>query len=130
MKVHMHGSDVDLKETHCPVSPVPASRGASPLVLATKRAPRSVKPWRRSVKLTPRHIETAAHVAAGLRNKEIAHRMGITDGAVKIYIYELFRLTGRDTRVSLSQWWQERFASRPVIIGLCAQGEPRMGVFE
>ncbi|MBV9497579.1 MAG: response regulator transcription factor [Acidobacteria bacterium] len=48
--------------------------------------------------LTPREIEVTKMVAAGLRNKEIASRLGVTEGTVKFHlhsIYEKLRIDGR-----------------------------------
>ena len=48
--------------------------------------------------LTPREVEVARMVASGLRNKEIASRLDITEGTVKFHlhgIYEKLRIDGR-----------------------------------
>ena len=48
--------------------------------------------------LTPREVEVTRMVAAGLRNKEIATRLDITEGTVKFHlhgIYEKLRIDGR-----------------------------------
>jgi two-component system, NarL family, nitrate/nitrite response regulator NarL len=48
--------------------------------------------------LTPRELETVRLVNEGLRNKEIAERLSITEGTVKIHlhnIYEKLEVTGR-----------------------------------
>ena len=48
--------------------------------------------------LTPRELQIAAAVASGLRNKEIADKLGIAEGTVKIHlhvIYEKLKIDGR-----------------------------------
>ena len=48
--------------------------------------------------LTPRELELVALAAEGLRNKEIAERLSITEGTVKIHlhnVYEKLGVTGR-----------------------------------
>jgi DNA-binding NarL/FixJ family response regulator len=48
--------------------------------------------------LTPREVEVTKMVAAGLRNKDIASRLDITEGTVKFHlhsIYEKLRIDGR-----------------------------------
>jgi DNA-binding NarL/FixJ family response regulator len=48
--------------------------------------------------LTPRELEIVRMVASGLRNKEIATRLTITEGTVKIHlhnVYEKLNVTGR-----------------------------------
>lgn len=48
--------------------------------------------------LTPREVEVTKMVASGLRNKEIASRLDITEGTVKFHlhsIYEKLRIDGR-----------------------------------
>src|ERR1039458_1268496 len=42
------------------------------------------------VALTPRQGQIVSLVAQGLKNKEIAFSMGITEGTVKVYLYKLF----------------------------------------
>jgi DNA-binding NarL/FixJ family response regulator len=48
--------------------------------------------------LTPRELQIAGAVASGLRNKEIADKLGIAEGTVKIHlhvIYEKLKIDGR-----------------------------------
>lgn len=48
--------------------------------------------------LTPRELELVRMVAGGLRNKDIARSLGISEGTVKIHlhhIYEKLQVTGR-----------------------------------
>jgi DNA-binding NarL/FixJ family response regulator len=52
--------------------------------------------------LTPREVEVADHVAAGLQNKEIAEKLGIADGTVRIHIHNVFKKLGIQNRVELA----------------------------
>jgi two-component system, NarL family, nitrate/nitrite response regulator NarL len=70
-----------------------AIAGALRLVLQREQAVASL-----SAALTPREIEVTRMVAAGLRNKEIAARLDITEGTVKFHlhgIYEKLHIDGR-----------------------------------
>lgn len=70
-----------------------AIAGALRLVLQREQAVAAA-----SSTLTPREVEVTKMVAAGLRNKEIASRLDITEGTVKFHlhsIYEKLRVDGR-----------------------------------
>ena len=70
-----------------------AIAGALRLVLQREQAVAAV-----SSTLTPREVEVTRMVAAGLRNKEIALRLDITEGTVKFHlhgIYEKLQIDGR-----------------------------------
>ncbi|MFL6247863.1 MAG: response regulator [Thermoanaerobaculia bacterium] len=70
-----------------------AIAGALRLVLQREQAVAAA-----SSTLTPREVEVTKMVAAGLRNKEIASRLDITEGTVKFHlhgIYEKLRIDGR-----------------------------------
>lgn len=70
-----------------------AIAGALRLVLQREQAVAAA-----SSTLTPREVEVTKMVAAGLRNKEIAARLEITEGTVKFHlhsIYEKLRIDGR-----------------------------------
>lgn len=56
--------------------------------------------------LTPREIEVARMVASGLRNKEIASRLEVTEGTVKFHvhsIYEKLQINGRYALISYAR---------------------------
>jgi two-component system nitrate/nitrite response regulator NarL len=60
-------------------------------------------PVRRRVTLTPREREIVGLLRQGLRNKQIAVEMGITEGTVKIYLFRLFHKLDVRNRFELAQ---------------------------
>ncbi len=66
-------------------------------------AGRESQPPRRQVSLTPREREIVTLLRQGLRNKQIANDMGITEGTVKIYLFRLFNKLGVRNRFELAQ---------------------------
>jgi DNA-binding NarL/FixJ family response regulator len=58
---------------------------------------------RRRVSLTPREREIVAFLRQGMRNKQIAGEMGITEGTVKIYLFRLFHKMGVRNRFELAR---------------------------
>ncbi len=54
------------------------------------------------VKVSPRESQLVALVAQGLRNKEIAYRLSISEGTVKVYLSKLFTKLGVDDRYQLA----------------------------
>lgn len=57
----------------------------------------------RKVSLTPREREIVALLRQGMRNKQIAGEMGITEGTVKIYLFRLFHKLGVRNRFELAR---------------------------
>jgi DNA-binding NarL/FixJ family response regulator len=57
--------------------------------------------------LTPRELAIVRLVARGLRNKEIARQLAITEGTVKIHLHNIYQKVGVDSRVALTLWAQE-----------------------
>jgi two-component system nitrate/nitrite response regulator NarL len=51
--------------------------------------------------LTPRERQLVAMLAQGLSNKELAYRIGITPGTVKVYLSRLYRKVGVSDRLEL-----------------------------
>lgn len=51
--------------------------------------------------LTPRERELVSRLRNGLRNKQIAAEMNITEGTVKIYLFRLYRKMGVRTRFEM-----------------------------
>ena len=59
-------------------------------------------------KLGPREKQVTAMLADGMRNKEIANLLGITEGTVKMYVARVFGKTGVDNRTALAIWWLQK----------------------
>ena len=97
----------------------------STLATQERRAERESPPrcgtYRRA-KVSPRLLEMRAFIESGMSFKDIATRMGLTEGSAKIYACELYRLTGMSRHEIIA-------AGKPSITG-SAEGEPRMGAFE
>ena len=60
-------------------------------------------PAKRRSGLTPREREIVGLLRQGLRNKQIAQAMNITEGTVKIYLFRLFHKLGVRNRFELAQ---------------------------
>lgn len=58
--------------------------------------------------LTPRETEIARMVAAGLHNREIADRLGIAEGTVKIHLHKIYDKTHTSSRVLLTLYAQAK----------------------
>ncbi len=56
----------------------------------------------RRVSLTPRESQLVSSVARGMKNKEIASELGITEGTVKVYLSHLFQKSGARDRYELA----------------------------
>ena len=67
-------------------------------------AARDSAPVKRPVSLTPREREIVMRLRQGLRNKQIAAEMGITEGTVKIYLFRLFHKLGVRNRFELASY--------------------------
>ena len=57
----------------------------------------------RKISLTPREREIVSLLRQGMRNKQIAGEMGITEGTVKIYLFRLFHKLGVRNRFELAR---------------------------
>jgi DNA-binding NarL/FixJ family response regulator len=58
--------------------------------------------------LTPREIEIVRLVASGLRNKEIADRLAISEGTVKIHLHRSYEKLEIDSRMALLRYAQAK----------------------
>ena len=56
---------------------------------------------KRSRDLSPREREVAYLVANGLSNKQVARRLGLSDGTVKIHVHNIFQKIGARNRYTL-----------------------------
>lgn len=52
--------------------------------------------------LAPREKELIAQVRQGLRNREIAERLGVTEGTVKVYLHTIYEKLGITNRTELA----------------------------
>jgi DNA-binding NarL/FixJ family response regulator len=66
-----------------------------------------------SRQLTARELEVLPLVTAGLSNKEIGARLGISYTTVKVHLKHLFGKLGVDSRIALLRWAEERGLRRP-----------------
>jgi two-component system nitrate/nitrite response regulator NarL len=57
--------------------------------------------------LTPREIEIVSMVATGLRNKDIANLLAITEGTVKIHLHSIYEKLQVNGRLELSVYARE-----------------------
>lgn len=58
--------------------------------------------------LTPREVEVARMVKKGLRNKEIAKKLEITEGTTKLHLHSIYEKLEIDGRVALAQFLQNK----------------------
>jgi DNA-binding NarL/FixJ family response regulator len=79
-----------------------AIAGALRLMLHREQAVASV-----SSMLTPRELEVTRMVAAGLRNKEIASKLAITEGTVKFHLHGIYEKLQVDGRYALIAYARE-----------------------
>ena len=78
------------------------------------------------VALTPRQGQIVSLVAQGLKNKEIAFSLGITEGTVKVYLYKLFRKLGMNDRLDMALFGLKNlFSGQPELERLKASGQAR-----
>jgi predicted ATPase/DNA-binding NarL/FixJ family response regulator len=95
------GIEMTLDQAVAAASPT----GAAPTVSAGAARPRGSL-------LTPREREIAELVALGLSNREIADRLVIAPGTVKIHVERILGKLGRTSRVQIATWaMEDRLAS-------------------
>ncbi len=58
--------------------------------------------------LTPREIEIVRMVAGGLRNKEIAEKLSISEGTVKMHLHNVYEKARVDGRLALTLYAQDK----------------------
>jgi RNA polymerase sigma factor (sigma-70 family) len=61
-----------------------------------------------AAELTPREIQLIRMVAEGLRNREIAERLGITEGTVKAHLHNVYKKLQLETRVAVRRYAEEK----------------------
>ncbi len=52
--------------------------------------------------LSPREVDLVRLVRQGMRNRDIAEKLGITEGTVKVYLHSVFEKTGVANRTELA----------------------------
>jgi DNA-binding NarL/FixJ family response regulator len=75
-----------------------ANQGESPLAPRAAQAILSARPTRQLPALSTREREVVDLVISGLRNREIADRMGITEKTVKTHLTHVYQRLGVSTR--------------------------------
>jgi len=78
----------------------------------------------RRIALTPRERQLLALLAQGLKNKEIAWSLRITEGTVKVYLSRLFQKVGVNDRFDLALFALRNFAGSPE--NFATQKEPAL----
>jgi DNA-binding NarL/FixJ family response regulator len=73
----------------------------------------------RRIRLTRRERQLAILLAQGLKNKEIAYAMTLSEGTVKVYLTRLFKKTGVTCRFELAL-----FALKNCVAGATCEPEP------
>jgi DNA-binding CsgD family transcriptional regulator len=63
------------------------------------------------VALTQRQGQILSLVTQGLKNKEIAFAMGITEGTVKVYLYKVFQKLGMNDRLDMALYGRKNLFS-------------------
>jgi DNA-binding NarL/FixJ family response regulator len=58
--------------------------------------------------LTPRQIEIIKHVANGMHNTEVAKRLFISEGTVKVHLHNIYEKLRLDSRLKLSRYAQQK----------------------
>jgi DNA-binding NarL/FixJ family response regulator len=58
--------------------------------------------------LTPRELDLVRMVPEGLRNKQIAERLSITEGTVKVHLHNIYDKLGLDGRLALLRYAEDR----------------------
>jgi DNA-binding NarL/FixJ family response regulator len=52
-------------------------------------------------RLSSRELEVALLVARGLSNKEVARKLNVTDGTIKVHMHRIFKKSGTKSRYNL-----------------------------
>ena len=58
--------------------------------------------------LTPRQIEIVKQVASGMHNTEVAKRLFISEGTVKVHLHNIYEKLHIDSRLKLSRYAQQK----------------------
>ena len=66
------------------------------------RARQLARSGRKTASLAPRERQLIGFVRSGLRNREIAEQLGVTEGTVKTYLHAVFAKLGVNSRTELA----------------------------
>lgn len=77
------------------------------MAIQRPRLPVGPGPIRAIPLLTPREMQLAVLVETGMPNKEIAARLDLAVGTIKVYMCRLFLKAKVRTRGELAVWWRE-----------------------
>ncbi|MBW8270535.1 response regulator [Caldovatus aquaticus] len=88
--------------------PSASEGGTAPAPAAGRRGGGGAGAVPEPVRLTRREHEIIGLVLQGLRNKQIADRLQITEGTVKIYLHAIYQKLGVTSRMELAIWCRER----------------------
>ena len=58
--------------------------------------------------LTPREIEIVRMVVGGLRNKEIADRLYISEGTIKVHLHNIYEKLKVNSRLQLARYARDK----------------------
>ncbi len=88
-------------------------RGADAKVCKPCRPPGPIRAvYSRSVlfgkPLSNRELQIVELNSEGHANKEIAARLHLTEGTIKVFMGRIFMKTGMDNRLKLARWWWEK----------------------
>jgi DNA-binding NarL/FixJ family response regulator len=78
----------------------------------------------RAITLSPRESELVSLLSQGLKNKELASMMGISEGSVKVYLSRLFRKLGVNDRFELALYGLRNLPTadaKPAMMRPCAR---------
>jgi DNA-binding NarL/FixJ family response regulator len=62
---------------------------------------RTTTPSPENLGLTPRELELTSLVVSGLKNRDVAARLGISEGTAKLHLYNVYKKLGVANRVEL-----------------------------
>ena len=79
------------------------------LIDALKQSmPLETRDFSASERLTKRERDIASLIAEGMTNRDIAHRLGLTENTVRNYLQHVFDKVGRSSRAELMLYWIQR----------------------
>jgi DNA-binding NarL/FixJ family response regulator len=90
-----------VRDVHAGGEWLPRDAGARAVrsLLRRERATREV-----GTLLTPRELQLVRYVAGGMRNRQIADLLNISEGTVKIHLHHVYEKVGMQSRVALAVW--------------------------